>query len=132
MDAHDRPRPMNRFELGEILDDVRYKNWTYRVTEKGDGWNFQWVFMAPCSLTGKVEEQRSRKWYVSPWAAKSEVVRTVYKAIIAAEMHEIDENFFYKGAAIYDPHRDVEALVHASTYQDVRAPLAKPENWVQR
>lgn len=57
---------------------------------------------------------------MSPYAAKSEVVRTIYKAIVNAEIHEIDENFKYKGKAIFDPHRDVEALLDVSTYQDVR------------
>ena len=123
---------MTRFDLQEILDDIKYKNWKHRITEKGGGWNYQACFMAACSLTGVVTDQRSRKWYISPWACKSEVVRTVYKAIISAELHEIDENFRYKGAAIFDPHRDVEALVRASTYQDVRQVEHDPRGITQR
>gem|GEM_PF-6111546 len=112
--------PMTRPQLQKILDDITYKNWKHRVTEKGSGWNYQCIFQAACSISGVVSEQKSRKWYISSYACKSEIVRTVYKAVISAETHEIDENFKYKQAAIYDPHRDVESMVRSSTYQDVR------------
>lgn len=66
-----------------------------------------------------------RKWALSPHMVTSEVVRTAYFAIMQAEHHEIDEKFTYKGAAVYNPHMDLDALadeIHASKIPDeVRA-----------
>lgn len=56
---------------------------------------------------------RGRKWLLSVHMTVSEVVRTAYKAIQAAEEHEMAENFRYKGVALFDPHRNVDLLVKA-------------------
>ena len=66
--------------------------------------------MAPDSFNGKVETQYCRKWMLSYWMTNSEIVRTAYKAIEAAVLHEMQEDFRYKSEPIYRPHIDVEAL----------------------
>lgn len=50
--------------------------------------------------------------------AVSELVRTAYKAVQTAMMHELDEKFKYKGVAIYDPHRNVDLLVEIAGRDD--------------
>lgn len=110
-----QPKPLVTSQLMEIINRIDYKRgWEHHVLSgygsKGDGWSYQCVFSAKCTTTGQTTKQKSRKWYLSPWACKSEIVRTVYKAIREAELHELDENFKYKNAAIYDPHRDVDEL----------------------
>ena len=65
------------------------------------------------TVTGEVVSWTSRKWMLSPHMCRTEVVRTAYKAYIAAIMHEAQETFKYKDVAIFDPHYDVEALIEA-------------------
>lgn len=109
-----------------IIQNITYRDWVHRLTEKGDGFLYQVVFKAPCSVNGGEDVvQHSRKWYISPWSCRSEIVRTVYKAIVGATLHEVDENFRFNGAAIYDPHRDVGALMIVQDNIDTRQP--KPE-----
>ena len=64
-----------------------------------------------CNVTGSRIEWSACKWMLSPHMCRSEVVRTAYKAIEAAVLHEMNEKFTYKGECIFEPHFDVEALV---------------------
>ena len=59
-----------------------------------------------------VERQFCRKWYLSPYMTKQEVVRTAYKAYQAAVLHETAEKFTYKNKMIYSPHFDVDILAN--------------------
>jgi hypothetical protein len=115
---------MTAMTLEVILGNISLPaGWTVRTQAKGDGWNVQILFVAPDAQTGVQKMQHCRKWYVSSWATHSEVVRTVYKAGLAALEHEFDETFRYRGVAIYDPHLDVEDMVEntrTSTDRDVR------------
>lgn len=56
----------------------------------------------------------SRKWRLSEYMTKSEVVNTVFMAYMAWQEHETRESFHYKGQPIYSPHYDVDALVELS------------------
>lgn len=98
-------------DMVDILDRLTLpEGWTIRLTRKGDGFIVQILFFAMDSDTGEHTEQRCRKWYVSSHATVSEVVRTVYKAGLAALEHEFSETFKYRGVPIYHPHRNVEEL----------------------
>lgn len=117
---------MSHERLLMILADIQYRDWTFHVQNKGDGFLLQVSFMAPDSSNGKVAVQKSRKWYISSHSCRNEVIRTVYKAIVAAEEHERDENFKYKDVAVFDPHRsldDVAILDSLNIFNiDVRVP----------
>lgn len=103
---------MTEEKLRGILSNISFRDWWFEVQNKGDGFLMQAVFMGPDTITGKVEEQRCRKWYISSHAVDGEVVRTAWKAIEAAVVHEAAEEFYYKATRIYDPHRDPEALIN--------------------
>lgn len=66
------------------------------------------------SDTGKDLNWTGRKWWLSEYMCVTEVVRTAFKAIQAAEEHETCENFRYKGCVIFSPHRSVDALAAAA------------------
>lgn len=63
-------------------------------------------FTDPDSMT----TQRGRKWRLSQWMTKSELVSTALMAALAAVEHEARESFTYRGEAIFGPHFDVDAL----------------------
>jgi hypothetical protein len=94
-----------------IVSDVKFRDWSIRVLPKADGFLLQVVFMAPDCENGAPTEQHGRKWYVSSHACKSEVVQTAYAAVQRAILHEVAEDFLYRGRRIYNPHQDVEELV---------------------
>lgn len=111
-------------EVRSILDEIQYSDWQIRLMEKGDGYLIQWVFMdldVDNPAAGRVP-QHCRKWYVSPYSTKSEIVETAWKAVKIAMEHEIREKFLYRGRRIFDPHVDVDALVELcdSASKDVR------------
>lgn len=99
-----------REDIAAILALVKYKSWDFSLMPKGDGFLLQALFVAPCERTGLDCIQHCRKWYVSPFACKSEIVCTAFKAVQAAEDHELRERFLYRGRAIFNPHVDVDVL----------------------
>jgi hypothetical protein len=122
-----------RDQLKQIVGKVTYKNWEFRVHEKGDGFLVQVVWAAPDAVTGVPSIQKARKWYVSSHACEGEVVRTCYKAIEAAEIHELQEQFKYCGQKIFDPHLHPEdlAILIAGEWlgQSVRPPRTAPNEF---
>lgn len=112
-------------DVQQILANVAYKQgWHLRVIEKrSDVVLCQWLFSAPDINDGGIPVLQScRKWFVSLYSTDSEVIRTAYLAVVQAEMHELNENFTYKGARLFDPHTDLDALAGymGGAVQDVR------------
>lgn len=90
----------------EILSQVQYKDWTFIVNDD----YLQVSFVSPCSLTGELIEQKGRKWRLSKFMTKSEIVSTALKAVLTAEEHEAREQFKYRSKTIFGPHFDVDKL----------------------
>lgn len=116
---------MQTFEtIKKILDDVKYKDWVFRLKPKGDGWTLQVIFLAQDNDNPSMVmfPQHCRKYYISQHATKSEIVRSAFLAVRQAEEHEMAELFTYKGERIFNPHVNVDALVEYSrtTKPDVR------------
>jgi hypothetical protein len=89
----------------------------------GEDMNSAFLQIRDESLGSTIEG--GRKWRISYWMTKSEIVQTAFKAYLAWLEHEAREAFTYKGAAIFGPHFDVEALVelHDRSAFDVRTEL---------
>lgn len=101
-------------QIKEIVEQIKFSNWEFIIKEKNDVPYLQIQFMGACNDSGSVERQYCRKWQLSYYMVTSEVVRTAYKAVLAAVEHEASENFYYKNARIFNPHVDVEALVEVA------------------
>lgn len=65
----------------------------------------------PDSTTGKIEIQRTRRWFLSPEMTRSEIVQTVFKCVMTSMEHRAREWFKYKQRAIFGPHFSVDDLV---------------------
>lgn len=52
----------------------------------------------------KTEEMHGRRWLIEPGADEAQVVRTLLKAVLTWEEHELRERFRFDGAAIFHPH----------------------------
>lgn len=93
---------------------IQYLDWYIDVLEGADNRPYLQVSFLASDSTNKntlPTQQRGRKWYLSPHMTDTELVRTAHKAIRAAVEHECDENFKYRGQAIFSPHTDVELLL---------------------
>ena len=107
----------SNFEIQTLLANVSYKDWDIVFREEGARPYLQIQFMAPDSFTGVVERQYCRKWMLSRFMTDSEVVRTAYKAIEAAVIHEMQEDFRFLGEPVFRPHFDIMAL-HAISVEN--------------
>ena len=110
-------------KVKEVLSHITYKNWWFIVETKNDGFYLQIAFMGPDaddSGGGRVIEQHGRKWLISPYMTKNELIQTAFKAILTAEEHEVRENFMYNGKRILGPHIDVDVLWKVCDKVDVR------------
>lgn len=102
----------NLARIRSILSCVDYKEWGFVLSQDVGGRAYLQVsFVAPCSVSSEIKEQKGRKWWLSPYMTETEVVATAKKAVLAAEEHEILERFKYKGRLIYNPHFKVEDLI---------------------
>ena len=93
------------------MNDVRCGDFTFRVVDLSGSVYLQACRMERDSFSGVLTEQKGRKWPLSQYMTKSEVVQTALKAVLTYLEHEARESFTYKGERIFGPHFDVEALV---------------------
>lgn len=107
---------MNAKDAIRILQDVTYKDWTFFVSGKPDFY-LQVRFPHPDG-SGKV--LTGRKWRLSEYMNRTELVQTALMAVLAAVEHEAREEFLYKGQAVFGPHIDIEARLACADRQDVR------------
>lgn len=97
--------------LEKLVGKISFRDYQFLVMGKGDGFLLQIQFVARDNFRpNRVEIQRCRKWYISSNSCRGEVIRTAWKAVEAAVLHEAQEQFLYKGRAIYDPHLDPDAV----------------------
>lgn len=101
---------LTKADFTQIISEVKYGTWDFYLGEDTDRLYLQVQFNETDSVTGKMERQYCRKFYLSSHMVKQEVVRTAWKAIEAAVLHEASEHFKYKGRAIYGPHLSPDAL----------------------
>lgn len=109
-------------EFQSYIDAVTYKpGWYLRTgVEEGRMWvqvgvtdeaEISWDMIAK-----KKVPWRGAKHYLSPHMCRNEIVSTVYHAIERAELHEVKEWFRYRGASIFNPHLDPDALVEVAKW----------------
>jgi hypothetical protein len=103
---------MTRAEIEAILAEVTYKDWQFHVGDKNGTLFLQVRFRRHDPVTGRREEgwQHGRKWQLSEFMVKGEVVQTALKAALTAEEYECREAFRYRGEPIFGPHFDLDAL----------------------
>lgn len=75
----------------------------------------QWEWETTDSNTGIPYQAKSRKWYISEYSCKSEVISTALKAAITAAEHEVREDFRYNDVQIFNPHVSIEFLASMET-----------------
>lgn len=93
-----------------VLSDCDFPDFTFFIDFIMGRFYMQGRYMEKDTVTGKLEEQYTRKWIVTPLMTKSEIVQTAFKCILTSMEHRTREWFTYKEKAIFGPHFDVDAL----------------------
>lgn len=68
----------------------------------GDRIYIQMHYRAECTKTGKIEEWKGGKWYLSPHMIEDEVVKKCYAAFEAAVKYEVMEGFTFDSKPIFN------------------------------
>jgi hypothetical protein len=121
--SEESSKEKKRFSAADVLAAVTYKDWTLKLhydPARATAPYIQWMFTGKCSKTGAVGPQFSRKWYISPWMAESELVQTAFKAALTAEEHETREHFKYFNKRVFNPHIHVRELMQICDFEDAR------------
>lgn len=110
--------PLDLEGLIGISSAVSFRDWQQHIEVLSDrrGWLIQWRFRDP--ITG--EPHHSRKWYVSRWASRTEVVQTWLAAALAAVEHEAREDFRVHDVPAYGPHIHIDEHVRIAGVLDPR------------
>lgn len=96
---------MKRNEIISVINNIKYKDWSFDLQEKNDGYNLQAILS---------NGEKSGKWYISPHISKSELVQRCFLCVSQAEEHETRKSFKYKDESIFNPHFNVDDLVKLS------------------
>ena len=101
------------------LDDI---TWTAERDGESNRWYIQVHFDARDPKRPGVlpTHQSGRKWWLSEHMTKSEIVRTIFMAVLACAEHEVREQFYYKDSPVFGPHISVEVLRQVAHIEDKR------------
>ena len=117
-------------ELKEIVADIDMSVggvvWHPFVGESGGEFYLQLRYVERDIETKDPKDQHTRKWKLSKFSTKSEVVQTALKAALTSSEHMVREHFLYKGERVFSPHFDIEDLVELAKKgkRDIRIPKA--------
>ncbi len=122
MSTDANPIGMSHRDLCEIVGDITFRTWRFVTSPIGQGFLLQVIFFTDAEdFTAAIyEKQRGRKWYISRFSTKSEVVRTALKAVLTAVEHEAREDFHFRESRVFGPHIDVDALIEICSRKDAR------------
>lgn len=106
----------------EIINDIEYQKpaYDYEVTAQGGQVLVEILHWRVNADTGDWGWGRGGRRVISPTLTDSEIVRAIFGMTLAYEEHEVREFFTYKGARVFGPHIDVNALVTVADQLDTR------------
>ncbi len=93
-----------------VLEQVRFRDWTFHTESQGEGTLLWCEFQALDIVSGALATQQSRRWWVSARTPRSGIVFIAWGAILSALEHEAREEFKYRGRRVAGPHMDVDEI----------------------
>lgn len=100
--------------LDGTLRDISYRpNYHFDSGyEAGRHW-IEIVHERPDALDGHWAAGRGGKRWLERTASRSDIIRTVFGALLSYEEHEVREFFRYTGQQVFGPHMDLDRLADA-------------------
>lgn len=113
---------MTNSEIKAIIEAITYKpGWTLHLSADDAALSRPFLQLnvsieSDASLDSAARDGTRTPWksgkrYLSYFMCRQEIVGAVFGMIKDAESHEMREWFRYRGASIYNPHLDPDALV---------------------
>ncbi len=103
---------MTALQLETILANIKIFDRTFKIVsavagsgpDKIFGWHVQVCYDEPDIETGTIGRQESRPWFIAESTGESEIVDTVFAAVMRSYDHVVKEHFTYKGKRVFSPH----------------------------
>lgn len=106
---------VTKFELETIVADIRYPGLVFDVYE------YKPMASSPVyTLRVGLGGMWGRKWLLSTFMTRSEVVQTAFLAVRTWVEHEMREQFTYRSRAVFGPHISIDAVYDIAEKLDVR------------
>lgn len=93
-----------------VIGAVSFPGYEFLVDEVVEGYSIRVRYMEPDVMTGVVEEQLGRVWFVPAGQTNGQLVQTCFKALMTSLEHRARENFLYRGKPVLQPHLDIDQL----------------------
>lgn len=97
-------RALDVMEIRDIVAGVRYKDWAFDVESWGGRPVLRLRWLGVDAYTAEPAMQHSRPWLLEA-ENESELLRSVWLAVVTAEEHEAREIFYFRGRRPFNPHR---------------------------
>lgn len=120
---------LTKEHIQACLNDVEFQDRKFILIEKvpGEVFLIQMSYMEPDVDHPELgpQEQKTRKWYISPYMTESEIVETCWAMVLRSQQHVASEYFKYKGRRVYSQHFDVQARINLcdANWFDCREPI---------
>lgn len=95
---------LNEAKLAAIVERVQVPGYAFLCGRIGGKLTVQIRKEELDYRTGTTEPMTGRTWLIEPQAREAEVVRTLLKAALTWEEHELRERFRFDGAQLFTPH----------------------------
>ena len=103
---------MNLTEIQCTIHKCYHPEYIFNVKQDSRGSVYlQGSYSEKDTVTGKLEIQRTRRWFLNYEMTKSEIVQTAFKCIMTSMEHRAREWFHFMGETVFSPHFDIDALV---------------------
>jgi len=107
---------------GQIIKQCRFPDYNFVVEVDGRGAVYlQGSYWEADTVSGEVELQYTRRWFLSPAMSNSEIVQTAFKCVMTSMEHKAREWFTWKDRAIFQPHPNIDKLYEICEDRVVRA-----------
>lgn len=99
-------------DIKTVVRQCEHPDYKFNVKQDARGALYlQGNYMEKDTVTGNIEIQLTRRWFLNYEMLASEIVQTVFKCVMTSYEHRAREWFKYKGEPVFGPHFDVDALV---------------------
>lgn len=98
-------------KANSIINYISYPEYNFIATMDGRGEMYlQGEYSEKDINSGIMCRQYTRRWFISPYMTKSELVQTALKLILTSMEHRAREHFKYRDRLVFGPHFNVDDL----------------------
>ena len=93
-----------------VLEQCSFPGYAFLLTTIGDQFRLELTYKEADVYSGVLSTQTARPWLISQDATESQVIQTLFKAILTSMEHRVRENFHWMGKPVLMPHMDLRQV----------------------